>query len=72
MIFEQYIKGEDKEPIRIELRPETIQQAITPQRRQTFLAKIGREGEPVAVTSQFNAGQAENDNAVIKQKLEIE
>lgn len=33
MTFEQYIKGEDKEPTRIELRPESIKEIIAPHRR---------------------------------------
>jgi WD40 domain-containing protein len=37
MTFEQYNKGEDKEPNRVELRPESRQQIINPQRRATFL-----------------------------------
>ena len=43
MKFEDYWAGEDKDPIRIELKPETTihQDNVSTQRKKTFLAKIG-------------------------------
>lgn len=43
MKFEDYWSGEDKEPLRAELRPEvtTFETNATAQRRSTFMAKLG-------------------------------
>jgi hypothetical protein len=35
--FDQYINGNDEEPVRVELRPESVQQVVAPHRRDTFL-----------------------------------
>ena len=44
MTFTDYINGENKDPHRVELRPESVQQVVAPHRRDTFLQKIGQKG----------------------------
>lgn len=46
MKFEEYWTGVDKDPVRVEMRPDQKDQASSPQRRSTFLAKLGDKSQP--------------------------
>ena len=41
MKFEEYWSGVDKEPIRMEMRPDQKEHTFSPQRRSTFLERLG-------------------------------
>ena len=43
MKFEDYFAGTDKEPVRIELKPEMSHDVVSTKKKQTFLAKIGHK-----------------------------
>lgn len=43
MKFEEYWSGVDKEPLRVEMKPEQQEHHVSVQRRSTFLAKLGEK-----------------------------
>lgn len=47
MKFDEYWSGTDKEPIRMELKPEVAnhESKVSVQRRTTFMAKLGAKGD---------------------------
>lgn len=52
MKFEEYWTGVDKDPIRMEMRPDKQEHTFSPQRRSTFLSKLGDKTLPNESSSQ--------------------
>jgi hypothetical protein len=49
MKFEEYWSGVDKEPLRMELKPELVHEQVNTQKRNTFLAKMGAKDNGASV-----------------------
>ncbi len=56
MKFEEYWTGVDKDPVRVEMRPDAQDHTQSPQRRSTFLAKLGdKSGQAQALAQEAEA-----------------
>lgn len=75
MKFEEYWSGVDKDPLRTEMTPEAKEHAFSPQRRSTFLAKLGDKSQHAeqiqeAVAQRSVAQPVPVQNEEYKQEIE--
>jgi hypothetical protein len=74
MKFEEYWTGVDNDPVRVEMRPDQKDHVFSPQRRSTFLAKLGDKSLPGVQESseplRQPVTQIVNNNEELKSEIE--
>lgn len=72
MKFDEYWSGVDKDPVRVEMTPDAKDHAFSPQRKSTFLAKLGQKGSSAQTQPESTAVSQVSGPATEELKSEIE